>query len=117
MGANYLLISAVSTVLSYAGLECWTTLSPEKLNGSFSQNLIHFGNAFEALEFILGSYTSITLVANFAINVFILTILSLKVNISELLNPSFLFGDGTIVRQCRLCSWHKKIRYYTVVVG
>lgn len=80
MGANYLLISVVSTVLSYAGLGCWTALSPEKLkpDGSINQNFIYFGNAFEALELHLGSYTSIAMVVNFAINIFILTILSLK---------------------------------------
>lgn len=101
MGANYLLISVVSTVLSYAGLGCWTALSPEKLkpDGSISQSFIHFGNAFEALELLLGSYTSIALVVNFAINIFILTILSLKVKflLYELLNTIFSCGDGLAI--------------------
>lgn len=81
MGVSYVTFSLFSTVLSYTGLYYWTTLSPEKLilDGLISQNFVHSENVVQALESILGSYTSIALVANFAINIFVLAILSLKV--------------------------------------
>lgn len=81
MGVSYVTISLFSTVLSYGGLHCWTTLSPEKLilDSLSSQSSVHSENVVQALESVLDSYTSIALVANFTINIFILVVLSLKV--------------------------------------
>lgn len=81
MGVSYVTISLFSTVLSYAGLHFWTTLSPEKLilDGLVSQSFVHSENVDQALKSLLDSYTSIALVANFTINIFVLAILSLKV--------------------------------------
>lgn len=88
MGVSYVTISLFSTVLSYGGLHCWTTLSPEKLilDGLTSQSFVHSENVVQALESVLDSYTSIALVANFTINIFVLVVLSLKVTNLLLLN-------------------------------
>ncbi|KAK2975830.1 hypothetical protein RJ640_022847 [Escallonia rubra] len=80
MAVSYLLISVASTVLSFVGLQCWTELSLEKLNsdGLIAESYIHAGNAARVLELLLGSYSTIALLANFALNIFILINLCLK---------------------------------------
>ncbi|KAA8539802.1 hypothetical protein F0562_026494 [Nyssa sinensis] len=80
MGVNYLPISAVCTVLSFVALQCWTELSLEKLisDGLIGEISIQSGSAGRTLQLLLGSYTTITLLANFALNIFILLILCLK---------------------------------------
>ncbi|XP_059666951.1 E3 ubiquitin protein ligase RIN2-like [Cornus florida] len=90
MGVSYLSISAVCTALSFVGLQCWTELSLEKL---ISDGLIggisnYIQNADHALELLLGSYTTIALLANCALNVFILLILCLKTIFFVELYPS-----------------------------
>uniref|UniRef100_A0A5B6YUP6 Putative RPM1 interacting protein 2 isoform 2 n=1 Tax=Davidia involucrata TaxID=16924 RepID=A0A5B6YUP6_DAVIN len=90
MAANYLSISAVCTVLSFVGLHCCTELSLEKLisDGLIGEISIHSGNAGHALELLLGSYTTIALLVNFALNIFILLILCLKTIFFAELYPS-----------------------------
>lgn len=43
------------------------------------ENLLQRGVATRVLELLLGSYTTFALVVNFILNIFILTILALKV--------------------------------------
>ncbi|KAK4489431.1 hypothetical protein RD792_005240 [Penstemon davidsonii] len=80
MGVSFLSISAVCTVLSLVGLQYCTELSFGKYgsDGLIVDDFISSENASRALELLLGSYTSILLVASFAFNVFILIILGLK---------------------------------------
>ncbi|KAI3519561.1 hypothetical protein L1887_08771 [Cichorium endivia] len=80
MGVSYLSVSAVCTVLSFVGLQYWTELSYVKLksDGLMGENLLHPGVANRVLELLLSSYTTIALVVNFVLNIFILIILSLK---------------------------------------
>ncbi|KAI3748974.1 hypothetical protein L6452_12454 [Arctium lappa] len=80
MGVGYLSISAVCTVLSFIGLQYWTELSFVKLksDGLMGENLLDPGVASRVLELLLGSYTTIALVVNFVLNIFILIVLSLK---------------------------------------
>ena len=88
MGVGYLSISAVYTVLSFVGLQYWTKLSYVKLksDGLMGENLLHPGVANRVLELLLSSYTTVALVVNFVLNIFILIILSLKVfNFSKFL--------------------------------
>lgn len=81
MGVGYLSISAVCTVLSFIGLQYCTDLSYLKLksDGLMGENLLHPGVASRVLELLLGSYTTFALVVNFVLNIFILSVLSLKV--------------------------------------
>lgn len=81
MGVTYLSVSAFCTVLSYVGLQCWMGISVEKLksDGLIGESIINFRNGSRALENLLGSHTTIALGANFAVNVFILLVLFLKV--------------------------------------
>ncbi|XVF08458.1 hypothetical protein REPUB_Repub07fG0005100 [Reevesia pubescens] len=80
MAVNYLVISALSTALSFVGLQFWTEFSLDKLqtDGLISENFIHTENVNRALELLLGSYATVALLANFVLNVFILLILCLK---------------------------------------
>lgn len=82
MGASYLLVSAACTVLSFVGLQWWTeqTLQGLQSDGLISDNYIHSGNAIRVLDLLLTSHAVIALLVNFALNVFILLILCLKVN-------------------------------------
>ncbi|KAK1421389.1 hypothetical protein QVD17_23687 [Tagetes erecta] len=80
MGVGYLSVSAVCTVLSFIGLQYWSELSYVKLksDGLMGENLLHPGVANRVLELLLGSYTTCALLVNFVLNIFMLTILSLK---------------------------------------
>ncbi|KAL0317637.1 UNVERIFIED_CONTAM: E3 ubiquitin protein ligase RIN2 [Sesamum angustifolium] len=80
MGVNFLSISVVCTVLSVVGLQYWTDMSLEKYksDGLIVDDFINSEDASHAMELLLGSYTTLALVASFALNVFILIILSLK---------------------------------------
>ncbi|KAJ0100440.1 hypothetical protein Patl1_19880 [Pistacia atlantica] len=90
MGVSYLAISAVCTVLSFVGLQWWTEFSLHKLrtDGLIGENLVDLENANHALELFLGSYATVALLANFALNVFILLILCLKTIFFVELYPS-----------------------------
>ncbi|XP_050223307.1 E3 ubiquitin protein ligase RIN2 [Mercurialis annua] len=90
MGAGYLAISAACTALSFVGLKCWTELSLDKLNpeGLITENSINAENANRELELLLGSYTTIALLASFVFNVFILLNLCLKTIFFVELYPS-----------------------------
>ncbi|XP_021285611.1 E3 ubiquitin protein ligase RIN2 isoform X2 [Herrania umbratica] len=90
MGVSYLAISAVSTALSFVGLQLWTEFSLDKLqtDGLISENIIHTENVNHALELLLGSYATVALLAIFVLNVFILLILSLKTVFFGELYPS-----------------------------
>ncbi|KAK6250439.1 hypothetical protein QUC31_007978 [Theobroma cacao] len=90
MGVSYLAISAVSTALSFVGLQLWTEFSLDKLqtDGLISENIIHTENVNRALELLLGSYATVALLAIFVLNVFILLILSLKTVFFGELYPS-----------------------------
>ncbi|GFQ05864.1 E3 ubiquitin protein ligase rin2 [Phtheirospermum japonicum] len=78
MGVNVLFISVACTVLSLSGLQYWTDISLEKHKLNIVDDIINSEDASRALELLLGSYTTLALVASFAINVFVLIILSLK---------------------------------------
>lgn len=92
MGASYLSLSAACTVLSFVGLQCWTTVSLERLRSDgLVGDTINAGDASHALNLLLGSYATIALVANFVLNVFVLLILSLKVIILLHMHPQTIF--------------------------
>jgi autocrine motility factor receptor len=79
MGASYLAISAVCTVLSFSVLT-EVSLDILRSDGLIVENLTNFENANHALELLFGSYATIALVVNFVFNVFILLNLCLKVS-------------------------------------
>ncbi|KAL5149168.1 Phospholipid-transporting ATPase 1 [Glycine soja] len=80
MALRVIAISAVSTVLSFVGLQFFTDLSLDKLTSDrlIGWNLIHLDNASQDIELPLGLYTTIGLLVNCMINVFILLNLCLK---------------------------------------
>ncbi|KHN25833.1 E3 ubiquitin protein ligase RIN2 [Glycine soja] len=80
MALRVIAISVVSTVLSFVGLQFCTDLSLDKLtsDGLVGWNLIHLDNASQDIELPLGLYTTIGLLVNCMINVFILLNLCLK---------------------------------------
>lgn len=80
MGASYLVISAASTILSFVGLQFWTEFSLDKLrtDGLVVENVIHLESANRVLELLLRSYATVSLLANFVLNVFVLINLCLK---------------------------------------
>ena len=82
MALRSVTISAVSTVLSFVGLQFWTELSLDKLklDGPIGKNFIQLENSSHLGELLLGSYTTVGLLANFLINVFILVNLCIKVS-------------------------------------
>ncbi|XP_044506125.1 E3 ubiquitin protein ligase RIN2-like [Mangifera indica] len=90
MGVSYLAISAVCTVLSFVGLQWWTEFSLDKLRTArlTGDNFVDLENANHALEFFFGSYATVAMLANFALNVFILLILCLKTIFFVELYPS-----------------------------
>ncbi|KAI8007938.1 E3 ubiquitin protein ligase RIN2 [Camellia lanceoleosa] len=90
MGVSYLSISAVCTLLSFVGLQYWTELSLEKLksDGLVGGHSVESVNARHALQLLFGSQATIALLANFALNVFVLLILGLKTLFFVELYPS-----------------------------
>ncbi|KAL5810914.1 hypothetical protein ACOSQ4_027482 [Xanthoceras sorbifolium] len=90
MGTSYLTISAASTVLSFVALLVWTEFSLDKLkiNGLFSEDFVHLENLDRAIELVLGSYATYTLLGNFLLNAFVLLILCLKTIFFVKLYPS-----------------------------
>lgn len=80
MGVSYIAISAVCTVVSFIGLQCWTEMSLEKFkaDGLISQNTLYSENASHIIELLLRSHATITLLAISIINGFVLLILCLK---------------------------------------
>ncbi|KAL9350155.1 hypothetical protein Peur_057410 [Populus x canadensis] len=87
MGASYLAISAVCTVLSFSVLT-EVSLDILRSDGLIVENLTNFENANHALELLFGSYATIALVVNFVFNVFILLNLCLKTIFFGELYPS-----------------------------
>lgn len=85
MALKFIAISAVSTVLSFVGLQFCTDLSLEKLksDGLIGWNSIHLDNVDHDIELPLGLYTTIGLLMNCMINVFVLLNLCLKVSVME----------------------------------
>ncbi|XP_027340934.1 E3 ubiquitin protein ligase RIN2-like [Abrus precatorius] len=90
MALKFIAISAVSTVLSFVGLQFFTDLSLDKLksDGLIGWNLIHLDNDNHDIEVSLDLYTSIGLLVNCMINVFILINLCLKAVFFTELYPS-----------------------------
>ncbi|GLT40283.1 hypothetical protein SLA2020_144290 [Shorea laevis] len=90
MGLNYLAISAVSTALSFVGLQLWTEFSLNKLwtEGFITEKFFNTENASRAFDLLLGSYAAAALLANFVLNAFVLFILSLKTIFFSELYPS-----------------------------
>uniref|UniRef100_A0A7C9CTF9 RING-type domain-containing protein n=1 Tax=Opuntia streptacantha TaxID=393608 RepID=A0A7C9CTF9_OPUST len=80
MGVNFLVISAVCTVVSLIGMQCWTEISLEKfkVDRQLSINTLYTDNANHIIELLLHSHTTITLLVLCVVNVFGLLILSLK---------------------------------------
>ena len=127
MGVSYLSISAVCTLLSFVGLQYWTELSLKKRtsDGLIVEESIEPGNAHHVLQLLLGSQATIALFANFALNVFILLILGLKVIILCFLFPLMIvcsllemhaelcmlcFKDGFMVKKVTITSLIKSMR-------
>lgn len=82
---NYMVISGVSTVLSFVALQLWTEslLVQLKSDGLVKENLASAGNNYgHVFDFLLGSYTMVALLANFVLNLFGLLVLFLKVSLS-----------------------------------
>ncbi|XP_057452791.1 E3 ubiquitin protein ligase RIN2-like [Lotus japonicus] len=94
MALRIIAVSAVSTVLSFVGLQFCTDLSLDKLrsDGLIGWNLTQFDNASHDVELDvevpLGLYTTIGLLANCLINIFVLLNLCLKAVFFTELYPS-----------------------------
>ena len=82
MGVRYLAVSAVCTMVSVIGLQCWAEISVEKFkaDGLIGKDTLYSENASLIIELLLRSHAMITLLAICVINTFVLFILSLKVN-------------------------------------
>ncbi|XP_074319587.1 E3 ubiquitin protein ligase RIN2-like [Silene latifolia] len=80
MGVSYLAISAVCTVVSFIGLQCWTEISVEKFksDGLIGRDTLHSENASHIFELLLRSPATFTLLAISVINAFLLFSLCLK---------------------------------------
>ncbi|KAI9160790.1 hypothetical protein LWI28_011584 [Acer negundo] len=88
MGTRYLMISAASTALSFVALLVWTDFSLDKLKIIFSEDFVHLESIDRAIELVLGSYATYTLLGNFVLNAFVLLILCLKTIFFIKLYPS-----------------------------
>ncbi|EXC08935.1 hypothetical protein L484_003387 [Morus notabilis] len=90
MALNYIAISGLCTVLSFVGLQLWTesSLGQLKSDGLIPENSPSAGNVVHVVDLLLGSYTTIALLANFVLNVFILLVLFLKTIFFVELYPS-----------------------------
>ncbi|KAM1708798.1 hypothetical protein TB2_001677 [Malus domestica] len=90
MGLRYIAISAACTAISFAGLQLWTETSLVKLksDGLIAENLINAANFGHVFDLLLGSYTTVGLLANFVLNAFILLVLCLKTIFFVELYPS-----------------------------
>lgn len=91
MGVSYIAISAACTVLSFVGLQLWTELSIENLKSEkiIGENPFQTVSAGRVIDLLLSSYVTVGLLANFALNVFVLLILFLKVSLSFLLGALY----------------------------
>ncbi|KAL9321637.1 hypothetical protein ACSQ67_009690 [Phaseolus vulgaris] len=80
MALRVIAVSAVSTFLSFVGLQFCTDLSLEKLrsDGLIGWNLIHLDDASQDIELPSGLYTTIGLLLNCMINLFVLLNLCIK---------------------------------------
>ncbi|XP_004140081.1 E3 ubiquitin protein ligase RIN2 isoform X1 [Cucumis sativus] len=80
MGVSYIAISAACTALSFIGLQLWTELSIDNLRSEkiIGENPFKTENAAPVIDLLLSSYVTVGLLANFALNVFVLLILFLK---------------------------------------
>ncbi|GAB2233377.1 hypothetical protein Droror1_Dr00002599 [Drosera rotundifolia] len=80
MGTNILTISAISTVLSLIGLQCWTEMSLENLksDGLIDTGTIYSDNIQNVIGLVLHSHATVALLALSIVNVFVLLILCLK---------------------------------------
>lgn len=80
MALSYIAISGLCTVLSFVGLQLWTESSLGKLKseGLIPENFPSAGNVGHVVDLLLGSYTTVALLANFVLNVFVLLVLFLK---------------------------------------
>ena len=81
MGTRYLTISAASTALSFVALLVWTDFSLDKLKIIFSEDFVHLESIDRAIELVLGSYATYTLLGNFVLNAFVLLILCLTASL------------------------------------
>ncbi|XP_047162848.1 E3 ubiquitin protein ligase RIN2 isoform X2 [Vigna umbellata] len=80
MALRFIAVSAVSTFLSFVGLQFCTDLSLDKLrsDGLIGWNLIHLDDASQDIELPSGLYTTIGLLLNCMINLFVLLNLCIK---------------------------------------
>jgi len=83
MALRVIAVSAVSTFLSFVGLQFCTDLSLDKLrsDGLIGWNLIHLDDASQEIELPSGLYTTIGLLLNCMINLFVLLNLCIKVSL------------------------------------
>lgn len=81
MAINALHVSLLCTVLSFVGLQWWTSTLLGRIK---ADGLIDEGKDDDAghlLELLLGSHATIALLLNFVVNVFALAVLCLKVTL------------------------------------
>ncbi|KAL9240382.1 hypothetical protein vseg_014608 [Gypsophila vaccaria] len=80
MGVNYLAISAVCTVVSFIGLQCWTEISLDKFksDGLIGRETLYSENAYRVVELLLHSHGTVTLLVICVINSLALVTLCLK---------------------------------------
>nr|KAJ0186097.1 hypothetical protein LSAT_V11C900477900 [Lactuca sativa] len=98
MGVSYLPVSAIFTVLSITTLHYWTepSLTELKSDGLNRNILLHPEDVTHALELLLlSSNSTIALVANFVINIYLLIILSLKGMFLPLVVPPTVIQVGS----------------------
>ncbi|KAL5569935.1 hypothetical protein UlMin_026510 [Ulmus minor] len=90
MGLSYIAVSGVCTVLSFVGLQLWTESSLVKLksDGVIGESLTSAENFGHVVDLLLESYTTVALLANFVLNVFVLLVLLLKTIFFVELYPS-----------------------------
>ncbi|XP_010442646.1 PREDICTED: E3 ubiquitin protein ligase RIN3 isoform X2 [Camelina sativa] len=92
MGIRYLHISVATTALSFVGLQVWSELSLDRhrADGLITKN-VSLGDSDDALELLLGSHITISLLTSFVLNVYILLVLYLKGTFLPLVVPPTVF--------------------------
>lgn len=95
MGVSYIAFSAACTVLSFIGLQLWTELSIDNLRSEkvIGENPFQTENAGRVIDLLLSSYVTVGLLANFALNVFVLLMLFLKVSLLFILGVLCCIGS------------------------
>ncbi|XP_020263730.1 E3 ubiquitin protein ligase RIN2-like isoform X1 [Asparagus officinalis] len=80
MAVNFLYLSAISTVVSFVGLQWWvfSLVDGIKADGLIDGGEISLKNVRRVLELVLGSNVTVALLVNSVVNLFAFLVLSLK---------------------------------------